>query len=271
MERVGLIAGNGAFPVTFARAARQQGFGVTAVAHLGETTEDLGQFVDSITWIRIGELGALIDAFKRGGVQRAVMAGGIRKAALLENFAPDERATRFLSNLTHWGDDVLLRGIAAELESEGIEVVDSTLFLSSLLTPQRTLSKRQPDESQLRDVRFGLAVAKGIGRWDIGQTVVVKSGIVLAVEAVEGTDAALRRGGLLGRGGAVAVKVSKPGQDLRFDVPAVGAATPAVCREAGVGVLALEAGKTLMLERDAFLAAADDAGLVVLGVDADES
>ncbi len=269
MERIGLIAGNGTFPLVFARTARQQGLAVVAVAHEGETPPELGDCVDHITWIKVGQLDTIVRTFQAHGVRRAVMAGGIHKAALLEHFAPDERATRFLGRLTQWSDDTLLRGVAQELEGEGIAVVESTLFLATLLTPEGPLTPRQPDAAQWGDVRYGLAVAKGIGAWDIGQTVVVKSRIVLAVEALEGTDAALRRGGALGRGGAVAVKVSKPGQDLRFDVPAVGPATVAVCHEAGVAVLALEAGTTLLLERAAVLQAAAAADLAIVGVRAD--
>jgi DUF1009 family protein len=268
MEQIGLIAGNGVFPVLFARTARQEGVGVVAVAHEGETPAELAECVDHLTWIKVGQLDTIIRTFHAHGVRRAVMAGGIRKAALMEHFAPDERAQRFLARLTHWSDDTLLRGVAEELEGEGIAVVASTLFLTSLLTPDGPLTARQPDAAEWRDIQYGLAVAKGIGAWDIGQTVVVKSRMVLAVEALEGTDAALRRGGGLGRGGAVAVKVSKPGQDLRFDVPAVGPATAAVCREAGIAVLALEAGHTLLLERPALLAAAA-ADLAIVGVRAD--
>jgi hypothetical protein len=269
MERIGLIAGNGSFPLLFARTARQEGLAVVAVAHEGETPPELGDWVDHLTWIKVGQLDAIIRTFRAHGVRRAVLAGGIRKAALLEHFVPDERATRFLGRLTQWSDDVLLRGVAEELEGEGIAVVASTLFLAPLLAPAGPLTPRQPDAAEWRDIEYGLAVAKGIGAWDVGQTVVVKSRIVLAVEALEGTDAALRRGGALGRGGAVAVKVSKPGQDLRFDVPAVGPATLAVCREAGVAVLAVEAGKTLLLDRAALLQAAAAADIAVVGVRAD--
>lgn len=269
MERVGLIAGNGRFPVLFARTARAEGIEVVAVAHEGETEPDLAEHVEVLTWVRVGQLEAIIRAFKDGGVRRAVMAGGIRKAALLERFSPDARALSFLARLEAWSDDAVLRGVAAEIESEGIEVVESTLYLGSILTPEGPLGRHEPDEAQWRDVRCGVAVAKGIGRWDVGQTVVVKSGIVLAVEALEGTDAALRRGGDLGRGGAVAVKVSKPGQDLRFDVPAVGPQTVRVCAASGIAVLALEAGRTILLEREAFLEAAEAAGLAVVGVRGD--
>lgn len=269
MEPVGLIAGNGRFPLIFARTARAEGVRVVAVAHEGETPPEIGDDVETLTWIKVGALDAIIRTFRAHGVRRAVMAGGIRKAALMEHFAPDERGARFLSRLTAWSDDAILRGVAAELESEGIEVVESTLFLGSILAPEGALTRRQPDAAQARDVQLGVAVAKGIGRWDIGQTVVVKNGMVLAVEAIEGTDEALRRGGGLGRGGSVAVKVSKPGQDLRFDVPAVGPDTVRICAAAGIVVLAVEAGKTVLLEREGFLRAADEADVAVVGVSAE--
>jgi DUF1009 family protein len=239
------------------------------VAHEGETDPTLETAVEACTWIKVGQLDTIIRAFQAAGVRRAVMAGGIRKAALLEHFAPDERAMRFLSRLTEWGDDVLLRGVAEELEGEGIAVVESTLFLASILTPEGPLTAQVPSAAEWADIQRGLAVAKGVGAWDVGQTVVVKSRMVLAVEAVEGTDEALRRGGALARGGAVAVKVAKPGQDLRFDVPAVGPATVVTCREAGIAVLALEAGRTLLLERERVLADAAAADLVIVGVRAD--
>lgn len=270
METVGLIAGNGRFPIIFARTARAAGVRIVAVAHEGESAPELSREVDALTWIKVGQLDAIIQAFRAHGVQRAVMAGGIRKTALMEHFAPDERGMRFLSRLQTWSDDAVLRGVASELESEGIAIVESTLFLGSILTPLGTLTGADPSDAQQRDIRYGLQVAKGVGGFDVGQTVVVKSGVVLAVEAIEGTDAALRRGGALAHGGAVAVKVSKPGQDLRFDVPAVGFETVAVCQEAGVAVLALEAEKTLLLDREHFLAAARAAGLIVVGIRSDE-
>ncbi len=265
-EIIGLIAGNGQFPRLFAENARAEGFRVVAVAHLGETLPGLDELVEEITWIKVGQLDTLVDAFRARGVERAVMAGGIYKAGLMEGFAPDARGVRLLQRLTKWSDDAVLRELAAELEGEGIAVVESTLFLDSILTREGVLTDRQPDEAQWRDIRFGLEVVKGIGRFDVGQTVVVKSGMVLAVEAIEGTDATLRRGGALGRGGAVAVKASKPTQDLRFDVPAVGIETVSVCAEAGIAVLALEARKTLMFDRRQVLAAADSHGIAVVGV-----
>jgi len=264
MQRVGLIAGNGRFPLIFARTARAAGVEVVAVAHTGETLPALEPEVAALTWVKVGELGRIIGTFQRAGITRAVMAGGIRKEAALEHFAPDERGMRFVARLGTLGDDTLLRGVAAELESEGIEVVASTVFLSTLLTPCGPLTTRVPDDAQWQDIRHGIAVAQAIGRWDIGQTVVLKSRIVLAVEAIEGTDAVIARAG---RPGAVVVKVSKPQQDLRFDVPAVGPDTVRACAATRVAVLALEAGKTLLLDKEEILQQAEAAGLCIVGVE----
>ena len=266
-ERIGLVAGNGRFPLLFAAAARAEGVHVVAVAHRGETSEDLVALVDELTWVRVGELGKLIRALRRAGVRRAVMAGGIGKPRHLSDIRPDLRGAAFLAKTRSLKDDVLLRGVAAELERDGIEVVESTLFLGRLVPRLGTLSRREPRASEWEDIRFGLQVAKDIGRWDIGQSVVVKRGTVLAVEGIEGTDAAVRRGGELGRGDVIVVKVSKPNQDLRFDVPAVGPTTIAVMREVGAVALALEAGRTIMLDRDELLAAADAAGIAVVAVE----
>jgi DUF1009 family protein len=264
MKRVGLIAGNGRFPLIFARTARAEGVTVVAVAHEGETLPELRELLPDTTWIKVGELGRLIATLRVAGVECAVMAGGIRKATLLEHFAPDERAQRMLQRLTDFGDDAILRGLAAEIESEGIPVVESTLFLSSLLTPLGTLTASGPSEAQWRDIRRGAAVAKALGRFDVGQSVVVRGGIVLAVEAIEGTDATIRRGA---RPGAVVVKMSKPQQDLRFDVPAVGPDTVDVCADCGIAVLALEVGKTLLLDKEELLHKAAGTGLVIVGID----
>jgi DUF1009 family protein len=266
MQRVGLIAGNGRFPLIFAETARRAGIHVTAVAHEGETLPELSQAVDSISWIKVGELARMIDAFRSQGVDRAVMAGGIRKAALLDGFAPDERALRLLSRLSKLSDDALLRAVAEELGNEGIQIVDPAPYLEAILTPRGSLTPLSPDEKQWRDIHLGIEVARGIGRFDIGQSVVVQTGMVLAVEAIEGTDAAMQRAGALGARAAVAVKVSKPGQDLRFDMPAVGPATVAVARRSGIAVLALEAGKTLLLDKAEVLERARRADLIVVGV-----
>jgi DUF1009 family protein len=267
-ERIGLIAGNGRFPLLFVEAAREQGVGIVAVAHRGETPAEIETLVPEVTWVRVGELGKIIKVFKRAGVRRAVMAGGIRKPRHLADFRPDLRGAAFLARTRSLKDDVLLRGIAGELERDGITIVESTLFLGALVPTAGVLTTRQPTSREWDDIRFGSQVAKAIGRWDIGQSVVVKQGAVLAVEGIEGTDAAIRRGGELGRGNVVVVKVSKPTQDLRFDVPAVGATTVEVLHDVGARVLALEAGRTIIIDRAAVIAAANAAGIAIVAVEA---
>ena len=266
-ERIGLIAGNGRFPLLFAEAARAHGVEVVAVAHRDETAAEIASLVAEVVWVRVGELGKIIRVFKDAGVQRAVMAGGIRKPRQLSGIRPDLRGAAFLARTRSLKDDVLLRGIAGELERDGITVVASTLFLGDLVPAAGTLGRRAPRAGEWADVRLGFQAAKDIGRWEIGQSVVVKRGTVLAVEGIEGTDAAIRRGGELGRGDVVVVKVSKPSQDLRFDVPTVGPTTIATMREVGAIVLALEARRTLMIDRRALLAAADAAGIAVVALD----
>ena len=265
-ERIGLIAGNGRFPLLFADAARRAGIEVVAVAHQHETADEIANLVSELTWVRVGELGKIIRTFKQAGVRRAVMAGGIRKPRQLSDFRPDFRGAAFIAKTRSLRDDVLLRGVAAELEHDGITIVESTLFLGDLIPQAGTLTRKEPRAREWEDVRFGVDVARDIGRWEIGQSVVVKQRTVLAVEGIEGTDAAIRRGGELGRSGVVVVKMSKPGQDLRFDVPAVGLATIEVMREVGARVLALEAGRTVMIDRDDLVRAADNAGIAVVAV-----
>lgn len=264
MERVGLIAGNGKLPLLFASTARTEGIEVVAAAHVGECLPEIEGLIDDLTWVKVGQLDRIIETFKDRGIDRAVMAGGINKASLLDNFDPDERAQQMLGKLTAWGDDAILRGVAGELEAEGIAVVESTIFLQRILTAVGPISGAPLDEAQQSDVVLGVAVAKAVGQWDVGQSVAVKSGMVLAVEAIEGTDATIDR---IPTEGAVLVKVSKPSQDMRFDVPAVGPETVERCAHKGVAVLALEAGKTLILDKEQALERAVETGLKIVGVD----
>ncbi|MEA2626950.1 MAG: UDP-2,3-diacylglucosamine hydrolase [Candidatus Binatota bacterium] len=265
-ETIGLIAGNGRFPLLFCEGAKREGVRVIAAAHRGETPPEIEGLADAVTWVRVGELGKILRAFHDAGVRRAVMAGGIQKVRLFGGFRPDLRGAAFLARVGSFQDDALLRGVARELEDDGIEVVSSTLFLSSILTREGTMTRTGLKRADWKDVALGFRVAKDVGRWDVGQSVTVKRGIVLAVEGIEGTDACIRRGGELGRGGVTVVKVAKPAQDLRFDVPAVGPATIAVMTEVGARVLALEAERTITLDREEFLAAADAARIAVVGV-----
>lgn len=267
-ETIGLVAGNGRFPLLFAREARARGHRVVAVAHRGETDEAIGREVDEVTWVRVGQLGHLIRALQAAGVRRAVMAGGIDKVRSLSQIRPDLRGMLFLRRAVAAagrGDDALLRALAAELEGEGIEVVPSTIFLDSMLATPGRLAGPKPSSQALADVRTGCRVLAALGDEDVGQSVVVEHGVVLAVEAVEGTDEAVRRGGRLGRGGAVVVKAAKRSQDMRFDVPAVGPATIKTMVEAGAAVLAVQAGATLLIDRDELVEAAGGAGIPVVG------
>ena len=263
MEKIGLIAGNGRFPILFASEARKSGVEVIAVAHVGETDPEIEKIASEVTWIRVGQLGRLIDVFRSAGVTDAVMAGGIKKTRIFDA-RPDLRALLVLARLKERKDDVILRAFAEELEREKITIRDSTLYLSSLLADEGEMT-RALTRSEREDVRWGWRLAKEIGRLDIGQCIVVKEGVVLAVEAVDGTDAAIRRAGTLSSGGAVVIKVLKPQQDVRFDLPAVGPATIDAMREANASVLAVEAKKTLLLERSALIGKAREARIAVVG------
>ncbi len=266
MKKLGLIAGNGKFPLIFAEEAKRDGFNVVAVAHRGETPDEIEKIVDHVTWIYVGQLGKIIRTFRRAGVTDAVMAGGIRKAKLFGNFRPDVRGVRFLARVKSREDDALLRGVAQELEQEGIKVVESTLCLSHIVAAEGVLTQRSPTASQWDDIRLGFRLAKEIGRLGIGQTVIVKDQVIVAVEAVEGTDAAIERAGTLAKSGCVVVKTSKPQQDLRFDVPAVGVETIKKLHQMRGAVLALEAGKTILLEKEKLLRDADEFGIAVVAV-----
>jgi UDP-2,3-diacylglucosamine hydrolase len=265
-ETIGLIAGNGRFPLIFAETARREGVRVVAVAHRGETDEGIDGLADSVTWVRIGELGKMIRTFRDAGVRRAVMAGGLSKAAVFRGGRPDVRGALFLARLRSFRDDTLLRGVAGEFESEGIEIVPSTTFLAAIVAREGVLGRAVPKRREWADIAYGFRVAKEVGRFDVGQSVIVRGGVALAIEGMEGTDACIQRGGELGHGGVVVVKVAKPGQDLRFDVPAVGPRTIATMSEVKARVLALEAGCTILLDRATLLADADRVGIVVVGV-----
>ncbi len=261
---LGLIAGGSRFPLIFAEAAHAAGTELVVVAHHGETPPEITQLAPSLTWVRVGELGKIIATFQAAGVTQAVMAGGIHKSGALTNIQPDERGLAFISRLPSLQDDVILRGVAQELESEGITVVESTRFLSSLLPQPGVLTCTAPSKPQWDDIHFGFAAAHDLGRWDIGQSLIVKRGAILAVEGIEGTNAAIRRGGELGGSGAVVVKLSKPQQDLRFDVPAVGPETIQVMCDVKAAVLALEANKTLMIDKDDMLSSANAHGISIV-------
>ncbi|MBI1820795.1 MAG: UDP-2,3-diacylglucosamine diphosphatase LpxI [Nitrospirae bacterium] len=266
MEKIGLIAGNGRFPIIFASQIKSQGKQVIAVAHLGETERDLEAFVDKIFWIKVGQLGKLIKIFKHEHVQNIVMAGGIKKTRLFTDVLPDLRAVRLLSSLKEKKDDAILRAIASDLEKEGLHIKDSSYYLFSLLVEEGPLTSRKPTKKEFEDIEFGWKIGKGIGKLDIGQSIVVKDKVVLAVEAIEGTDEAIKRGGRLGEENAIVVKICKPGQDLRFDLPAIGPGTIKSMVSVKASILAVEAGNTLLLDREETLKAAEKGGIGIIGV-----
>lgn len=260
---IGLIAGGGQFPLMAAQAARKQGLRVVAVALLGETDTALSEEVDHIVWIKLGQLGRLIKAFKKHGVRNALMAGGIRKRRMFE-IRPDLRALSVVSKLAVFHDDDILRALARELAGEGIEIVSSISYLPQLLAPTGCFTKRRPSKTEKEDIQFGWKVAAKLGELDIGQCVVLRKKTVLAVEAIEGTDETILRGGKLAREKAVVVKTSKPGQDLRFDVPSVGLETIKVMSRVNASVLAIEAEKSLLFDKPDMIEYANRAGITIV-------
>ena len=264
IRHVGLIAGSGQFPLLFANAARQASVRVLAIGFDGETDPALAKYVDEFHMLKLGQLNRLVETFRKGGITCAAMAGAINKTRIYTKIRPDWRAVRFLSRLRNKKDDSLLRALADELESEGILVQPSTIFLPELLAPEGILTRRKPNRRERADMAFGWNLAKAIGTLDIGQCLVVKHQAVLAVEGIDGTDATIMRGGRLCREGAVVVKVSKPFQDLRFDVPAAGSDTIDTMKRVNARVLMVEAGKTVIFDREKMIDTADAAGISII-------
>lgn len=268
---VGLIAGGGQFPLLFAKAAKERGRKVVAVCHQNETAPELEQQVTTACWVKLGQLGKIIKFFHEQGVQETVFCGTITKTRIFKDILPDLKGLTLWNKIDTRLDDAILRAVAGALEEAGIRVLASTCYLEHLFFPKGILGKRKPSKEQLADIRFGWKIAREIGRLDIGQCVVVREGSVLAVEAIEGTDAAIRRGGELAGSRAVVVKLKKPGQDFRFDLPATGVKTIETLAAVKGAVLAVEAGQSLIFDREAMIAAADRAGIAVVGVKEDET
>ncbi len=265
MEQIGLIAGNGALPMVVAVAARKQGVKVKAIGIREETDPDIEKNVDSISWLSVGQLGKMLEVFKQAGVNKALMIGQIRHRLIFSDIQVDAEFMQLLGGLKDRKTDTILGAIAARLKREGIDLIDSSTYIKDLLPPVGVLSRRVPSESEQEDIRFGLGLAKGIAGLDIGQTVVVKDKAVLGVEAIEGTDEAVRRAGTFAQG-IVVVKVSKPNQDLRFDIPIVGKRTVDVLAETHAAVLAIEAGKTLLLDQEYLLQTANKNQISIVAV-----
>jgi DUF1009 family protein len=265
-DKIGIIAGGGQFPLLFAKAVHRQGLRVYAAAHKGETDEALADEVDSLKWVKLGQLGRIISFFRDEGIKKTVFIGSITKTNIFRDVRPDLKGLGLWNKIDIKQDDAILRAVADRLEKDGIEVVASTHYVPELLFPRGILTRKKPTKDQINDITFGWKIARSIGRLDIGQCVVVRNHTVLAVEAIEGTDAAIHRGGSLGKERTVVVKLRKPKQDLRFDLPAVGEKTIQSMQEVKAAVLAVEAGYALFFDRESVIRAADAAGIVIVGV-----
>lgn len=265
-KKIGIIAGGGQFPLLFVEAARKAGRRVVVIAHKGETDERVAGAADEVYWVKLGQLGRVISLFKKSGVAETVFLGTITKTRIFRDVFPDLKGLTLWNKIDRKQDDAILRAIADTLEKEGIKVLESTLYLSHLLFPAGVLTRNKPSKKQMKDIEFGWKNAREIGRLDIGQCVVVRDCSVMAVEAIEGTDEAILRGGRLAKEKAVVVKVRKPGQDFRFDLPATGVRTLESLRRVHGSVLAVEAGQSLLFDREKMIEEADKSGIVVVGV-----
>lgn len=260
---LGLIAGNGRFPVIFAENAVKKGYRLFVAAYQNEAEEIIKEFAEKIVWLNPGQVSKLLNFFRSGQVSSVVMLGGIKKTRMLTDIRPDLGAIKFLSALKNTHDDGLLRAFATLLEKEGFKVESSTFLVPEILAKEGCWTKKKPGKAEKMDIVFGWKICKEIGRLDIGQSVVVAGGTVLAVEAADGTDATILRGGQLSRGNAVVVKLPKPDQDMRFDVPAVGPQTIENMKKAGVDHLVIEAGKTVCIDLDEMTKLANKYGISI--------
>ena len=266
MSRYGVIAGNGRFPFLVLEAARGQGIPMVVAAIREEADPALEKLAAAFHWVGVGELGRLIEVLKQEQVTHAVMAGQVKHTKIFSGgIVPDVTFLSILARLPFRNTDGLIGAVASVLRDSGIELIDSTALLKPLLAPAGVMTQRTPSEWEWKDLEFGYGMADAVAALDIGQTVAVKNGAVVAVEAMEGTDEVIGRAGHLAGPGVRIVKVAKPKQDMRFDVPVVGLATVQAMRVAEASVLSIDAARTLMFERDALLASADEAGIAIVG------
>jgi len=265
--KIGLIAGSGQFPIFFSKKANSKGLSVYAAAHINETDSELQKHVDAIEWIHIGQIEKVIKFFKTNNIKKTIMIGAINKTRMFTDARLDMKAVSLLSGLKNTNDDRLLRSFAKLLEDNGITMLPSTFILPDILATKGCWTKRKPTASDKLDINIGWEIAKKIGAHDIGQCVVVGGGSVLAVEAIDGTDSTILRGGKLGKENAVVVKVCKPNQDTRFDIPAVGVQTVRIMKDAKAKVLAIEAGKAVVFDRCEMICLADKFGISIVAID----
>jgi UDP-2,3-diacylglucosamine hydrolase len=263
-EKIGLIAGSGQFPILFSRIAVKKGLSVYTAAYVNEADQELAELSERIQWLHLGQVRRLIRFFKQNDVSRAVMLGAVRKARLFTDVRPDMKAISIIAGMRHTHDDAIMRAFADSLEKEGIKIEPSTFLLPELLATKGIWTTRKPSRSENKDIALGFSIAREIGRLDIGQSVVVGGGSILAVEAIDGTDATIERGGRLGKGEAVLVKVCKPNQDFRFDVPSIGVKTIEIMSRCDVRALAMEAGRTLVFDRQEMIRLANANNIAIV-------
>jgi len=238
---------------------------LSVVAIKEETDPRIDEVANNVTWVGIGQLGKMISFFKKNGVGQAIMAGQVKHVQIFSGSLPDLRMVKMLWNLPRRNTDALIGGVADEMAKEGIELIDSTHFIKDQLAPSGVLTKRKPDDNEIANIEYGLHIANELGRLDLGQTVVVRAKACVAIEAMEGTDATIRRAGELAKGKLTVVKVAKPEQDMRFDVPVVGVPTIETMIDAGATCLSVSANKTLIFERDKMIALADKNKIAIVG------
>lgn len=261
----GLIAGNGRFPFLVIEGAQRQGVDLAVVAIKEETDPEIERVATNIAWVGIGQLGKMIAFLKSNGVTQAMMAGQVKHVQIFSSSLPDLRMVKMLWNLERRNTDALIGGVAGEMAKEGIDLIDSTHFVKDRLAAEGVMTRRKPSRTELADIEYGLSIAGELGRLDLGQTVVIRSNACVAVEAMEGTDATIRRAGELAKGKLTVVKTAKPNQDMRFDVPVVGVPTIRTMVEAGATCLSITTGKTLMFDREEMLTAANEADIAIVG------
>jgi hypothetical protein len=269
-QKLGLIAGNGRFPFLVLDAARAMGHEVVVIAIKEEASKEIEEAAArspraDVHWVSIGQLGTFLQILKDNHITRAVMAGQVKHIKIFGGFVPDLTAMSLIGRLKGMNTDALIGAVADLMRERGVELVNSATFLDPMLAREGQLSDRAPTEAERKDLEFGYRMADAIAGLDIGQTIAVKHQAVVAVEAMEGTDETIARAGHLAGPGVVIVKVAKPGQDMRFDVPVVGLATIQAMRRAGATLLSLDAGQALMFDRATMLASADEAGIAVVG------
>jgi len=269
--KIGVIAGGGQFPLLFIDAARDSGKESVVVGFKGETSDEVVNAADQFCWVKLGQLGKVIKYFKNNSVSEAVFLGTITKTRIFRDIFFDFRGLSLWNKIDKRHDDAILRAVASVLEEDGITIIESTRYLGKLLFPSGLLTKKKPNKKQIEDIEFGWKMAKAIGKLDIGQCVVVRDRTVLAVEGIDGTDSTILRGGNLGKEKVVVVKVHKPGQDFRFDLPATGLETIESMKKVNGAVLAVEAGKSLMFDSEEVIRQADMAGIIVVGISEDSN